>query len=81
MHRFTHPCHGLIGCGGDCDNENRRPLVYHPDSIVLPRSTHYPSGFVWGEISTFERGRGGRDVEGTKGWGVLLVWRTTLMSQ
>ena len=34
-----------------------------------------------GEISTVERGRDGRDVEGAKGWGVLLVWRTTLMSQ
>ena len=28
-----------------------------------------------------ERGRDGRDVEGAKGWGVLLVWRTTLMSK
>ena len=27
-----------------------------------------------GEISTVERGRDGRDVEGAKGWGVLLVW-------
>ena len=45
---------------------------------------HGPHISIWlhmGEISTVERGRDGRDVEGAKGWGVLLVWRTTLMSK